>query len=1555
MDTKVNPNNLQGAQLISFINHSLFDQINDGRDLLQISKLFYDTAAEKAIESFFFDQKESDQELESYLQANKFVSKNRAIVRLSKQFKDSHDNDTIYKNLCCLIQENTMNKKMPLLDNNNCFTHVGLNIKYDTNIHQYFILCILSQKVVTIEESIALKDGYVLIGQILSMNYFIYGVKIMKNEKIGYDIGPKNISYAIGSSKFGVLLPKLEFKDLMMRKVYCYLVNQDQCQIPYGNPQASGNSVPWQNLELGICQVVDFKKSKELLSQTIDSFVMSNGIENYSNMQKAQTTSVPKPPEQKTTGLTNRLALISRLSQKTSTGTKPASSNANPILVLTPNNKGNTLSPSFGNQNVNKTSTTPMMTIQEENFNNLNQSFMNSTQKLNVSPICPGKVGNTAMNDVGMSSNFCLGTNQPTNTNMQQGYNSSNVADFIGNRLQKAEMLTSNINSASILPTFGQSNNMINSTNTQNNNNISFNPIQNNSNNSYFNNQNNNVNQNTNATMMNNTTNVFGNTNMNQNNTQLVSLNQMTPFQNDQFNNNNPFNPNMNNQMNTNLNNCQINPQNQPATQTLYNSTNMNMINQPQPQNFFQPNQTMYNNPPQTLNNQLPLMQQPNMMNDPNMAKQNQLLNLKPSKTVLTWQLIPNDLQYKNLLDVKGVGTNYVNQMPKMSFSKDPRYCIHLSQFSSGNVQSYTVTPQTKKEFMIALEEFLFKNKITQKDKNKFLFSNLEILIENSRGQLKPIAQIFNKEPNNILPFNHQHQLKEEIVTDTKSSVKYKNKISNNCQSSSSIDSYIFKDSLWTQTLQKNKDFSSASQEKVESLNDRILQNIIKKYLSPKEASSIYNYNPSYEELYKTKNFSDIILTIKGEEILSHKVVLISQSPVFKEMIKQNEQKGVSLMPEIIKIVLPDSYNPVTFKEIIKWIYCGIVKEGLSIDEMREMLIMADNLKIYSLQKILIVKHIIPNLTKESSLLFLKDTYKKVTPKETSEVWNLLANFSINCISKNSSVLIKTHREAFLSMDVDLLFKVVEFSTYYLVEEIHLSLLIKLIIDKGYASDIFALLIKISDKFKTCRNFNIQNINIDSILNAHKSIEPFDISLLKDDINNNSESTSMPSSENISNASLTNSRFSFGIAENDRKTPRDQSQKQIEEIQTYSSNSPKTNTPPSIDIKKNKSPIFEFSFQLTRESNVNPLSIFSECFHTNNHSWSLKVDIYHNGNVSFYLIERGNSSLHTGYSLGYEINFTSVLCEFEIRDTSFEKSGVFFFSFSNNQHQIIGYDNFFNLKQLGKKDSINFRVWLKEFPLHAACLQHLSDNFQPLFLKKKGKNDLKEIELNMNISNQKSKTYVDLYPFDVASILYNDNLRVDNENNVVSALYLYCINKESNVIDPAMGAVRYEFVDFKIMCTLARDHEIIKHSPMFKIGFTRELTERINKLNRSSSQRGNLLRIDIPRKYYTFDGDKRINISNDLISFFLEKNHHEGYREKLLALEKCLEDERKEHEKKQEILQRQNRELKMEMQRLNEMEEKRRKYMESSKYRKQENSNNIQSFLSGMVNLFKPK
>ena len=84
-------------------------------------------------------------------------------------------------------------------------------------------------------------------------------------------------------------------------------------------------------------------------------------------------------------------------------------------------------------------------------------------------------------------------------------------------------------------------------------------------------------------------------------------------------------------------------------------------------------------------------------------------------------------------------------------------------------------------------------------------------------------------------------------------------------------------------------------------------------------------------------------------------------------------------------------------------------------------------------------------------------------------------------------------------MDIELLLKFIEFSVFYLVEEIHLSLLIKLLIDKGYASDIFDLIIKISSKFKTCRNFNYQNYNLEELLKKQSRKEPFNKDIIHDD------------------------------------------------------------------------------------------------------------------------------------------------------------------------------------------------------------------------------------------------------------------------------------------------------------------------------------------------------------------------------------------------------------------------------------------------------------------------
>ena len=76
------------------------------------------------------------------------------------------------------------------------------------------------------------------------------------------------------------------------------------------------------------------------------------------------------------------------------------------------------------------------------------------------------------------------------------------------------------------------------------------------------------------------------------------------------------------------------------------------------------------------------------------------------------------------------------------------------------------------------------------------------------------------------------------------------------------------------------------------------------------------------------------------------------------------------------------------------------------------------------------------------------------------------------------------------------------------------------------------------------------------------------------------------------------------------------------------------------------------------------------------------------------------------------------------------------------------------------------------------------------------------------------------------------------------------------------------------MCTLARDHDTIKHCPSFKKRFTIELNERIKKLSKNNNENTNLdnncfLKRFIKRKFYSSsDSICNLNISNELINFF---------------------------------------------------------------------------------------
>ena len=61
------------------------------------------------------------------------------------------------------------------------------------------------------------------------------------------------------------------------------------------------------------------------------------------------------------------------------------------------------------------------------------------------------------------------------------------------------------------------------------------------------------------------------------------------------------------------------------------------------------------------------------------------------------------------------------------------------------------------------------------------------------------------------------------------------------------------------------------------------------------------------------------------------------------------------------------------------------------------------------------------------------------------------------------------------------------------------------------------------------------------------------------------------------------------------------------------------------------------------------------------------------------------------------------------------RKAVFFFSFSHDKHQIIGYKNFVSLDRLQNKQNLKISVTLTEFTLHSATMDLLASSFQRRF------------------------------------------------------------------------------------------------------------------------------------------------------------------------------------------------------------------------------------------------
>lgn len=162
------------------------------------------------------------------------------------------------------------------------------------------------------------------------------------------------------------------------------------------------------------------------------------------------------------------------------------------------------------------------------------------------------------------------------------------------------------------------------------------------------------------------------------------------------------------------------------------------------------------------------------------------------------------------------------------------------------------------------------------------------------------------------------------------------------------------------------------------------------------------------------------------------------------------------------------------------------------------------------------------------------------------------------------------------------------------------------------------------------------------------------------------------------------------------------------------------------------------------------VTFFSECFYSFSATWNLKIDISKDGTVSVYLIERAfkkpdegthnelvvfghhnnvvpmeisaRKLIDNGRNSIFPLNFKSVLFNVSVVDTRFSKEFKIFYSFSKDQNQIIGCENFFNMTQLSTQDMIHLKVRIAEDILHSAVMHYLASNFYTI-AKEEVRND----------------------------------------------------------------------------------------------------------------------------------------------------------------------------------------------------------------------------------------
>mmetsp|Transcript_845 Transcript_845/g.1954 ORF Transcript_845/g.1954 Transcript_845/m.1954 type:complete len:1413 (-) Transcript_845:617-4855(-) len=620
--------------------------------------------------------------------------------------------------------------------------------------------------------------------------------------------------------------------------------------------------------------------------------------------------------------------------------------------------------------------------------------------------------------------------------------------------------------------------------------------------------------------------------------------------------------------------------------------------------------------------------------------------------------------------------------------------------------------------------------------------------------------------------------------------------------------------------------------------------------------------NPSYRKLYETMEYSDVIIRVQNCDVRAHRAVLCASSSYLREQL--DRIKAIPSSLQVAKLVLPSSFTETAFKIALKFMYSlNIDQERIDLPTAKELLTVAETLGLPALVKVTVVKFVCTQITREDVLSTLRLATVKNDPN-TQQAWEYLEDSCALFAAQQSQWLVRNRRAECLSLPLNLLFRVLEYSIAHANSSEQVANVIKLLTDLRYADNVFELADKLSnlyllgykdyscdirqvDMLRPYTRDQLARLNPSSLM-EHPNIEDHFYS---------SQSRLTPTPPPLVPASV-----NTVVVHGERS-----SQLAI----AVGSSAPKTATIlKDRDLRARSS---KPSFTFTVSDLSRPKTVISSVFSSLSRLWSLVFVIEQSQHISLYLCERGTPEDNQSPLL-----YTSVLYELEIQDPGLKEARVCnqpnysacFFSFPNGQGFSAGERNYCRLSQLRDHSKAVVAVYIKEVNLHSSLLHYIASNCDTLF-------------------SRNSEAFCSMNAYNIKAILSHDQLNVKTERDVAKVLYYFASKQPAEVVDIVITALRLQLMPLPDLLNIVRDHTRIRQSQLFQKLFEAEMTRRLSGQPQT----------EIPRNSSKQKPEStQVENLKALTQWLLTAPHHEGYERRLDELKQQIQTSRVESDKK---------------------------------------------------------